>query len=182
MYDSEFNDLPDVKQYYFKNVDYETWDAKKIDVFNVYPYKVNVLVDGNQRRSKFFKRNARQTIPPGYYDEERFVSVFNRELEKGIKTIYHWKPPGFFQYPMNYDGEDEYKPVELVLKYVNNQSQCVIQVEDDYQKASNLRIKLHNSLAYQLGILNINFRNFHGYHGRLAMCENLTYIVKNLIM
>ena len=65
MYDSEFNDLPNVQQYYLKNVDYETWDAKKIDLFNVYPYKVNVLVDGNQRRSKFFKINARQTNPPG---------------------------------------------------------------------------------------------------------------------
>src|SRR5277367_4932426 len=124
VHDSEFNDLPDVQQYYFKNVDYETWNAKKIDVFNIYPNKVNALVDGNQRRHRLYKRITSQTIPPGYYD----------------------------------DGE--YKPVELVIQYANNQQQCVIYVEDDYQKASNLRIKLHNSLAYQLGFIEYQLQEF----------------------
>ena len=78
----------------------------------------------------------------------------------GIKSIYHWKPPGFYTYPINYDGDGEYKPVELVIQYANNQQQCVIYVEDDYQKASNLRIKLHNSLAYQLGFIEYQLQEF----------------------
>src|SRR5277367_1713644 len=158
VYDSEFNDFPNTQQYYFTNVDYKTWTYK--GNINMYPHKINAFVGGNHRRSKQFKRNTRQTIPPGYYDEQQFAAVFNKELEKGIKIIYHWKPPGFFQYPINYDGEDEYKPIELVIKYVNNQFQCVIQVEDDYQKASNIRIKLHNSLAYQLGYIEYQFQEF----------------------
>src|SRR5277367_6804397 len=151
VYESEYNSNPLTQPYYFKKIDYTL--QRTITDGILHKDWVMANVDGNVRRGPEYAKNIRLYIPPKYYDEHLFVSEFNALIIKGLTWIFSYsKPPGYYVYPISFYHDVIITPlVEMNMKMINNKMYTAIQIEHDYHKACNLRIKFHSSLAYQLG-------------------------------
>src|SRR5277367_4590007 len=151
VYESEYNSNPLTQPYYFRKIDY-TLQRTIIDGI-LHTHWIMANVDGNVRRGSEYRKSVRLYMPPKYYDEHLFALEFNELIIKGLSWIFTYpKPPGSHVYPINFHVDAILTPlVEMNTKMINNKMYTTIQIEDDYHKACNLRIKFHSSLAFQPG-------------------------------